>query len=264
MSRELQSITIPILNYHGIAKVQGQASGGIYTILESQWSTQMEHLVQNQIDVISLERLGRWLSGREHLEKSVVITFDDGLESDFTIAFPLLKRHGFSATFFVNPGTVDQEGHLTLEQLQEMYRSGMEIGSHGYDHIFLTELDEKELEYQLVASKEKLETLLGAKVKSFSIPRGRYNSSILTTVKAAGYERVCTSDVGLNLQHTSPFRLYRWAIKRSHRLSDFASMTEGRMKKSLVFEHFLKRSAYQLLGHRLYEKARNHLLKEKE
>ena len=37
-------------------------------------------------------------------DKLVVLTFDDSSKSHVTVAAPLLKKHGFGATFFVTEG----------------------------------------------------------------------------------------------------------------------------------------------------------------
>ena len=123
-------VRVPILAYHGLSK-KGNRLNGVYTLGADQFETQMAYLSEQNLKTISLERMVKWISGESIPPKSIGITFDDGLESDFSIALPILKRHGFVATFFVNPGTLGTEGHLTVEELRTLHRAGMEIGSHG-------------------------------------------------------------------------------------------------------------------------------------
>ena len=253
---------IPILTYHGLEEASGQ--NGLYTLRRSQFEAQMGYLFEKKYQTISLEKIRQYLEGKSVPEKSVVITFDDGMESDFLVAFPVLKRYGFQATFFVNPGTVGQAGYLPAASLKKMSEAGMDIGSHGFDHIFLTRLGHEALHHQLHDSKVALEPLIGKEVSLFSVPRGRYNPRVLEAVKKAGYRLACTSDIGVNEPHSDPFRLRRWAMKRSYTLDDFISVVVGRAKKHLVLEHVVKQSAYRLLGHTLYENLRSRVLKEEK
>ncbi|MBI4436477.1 MAG: polysaccharide deacetylase family protein [Candidatus Omnitrophica bacterium] len=254
--------SVPILTYHGLVE-ENSAGNGLYTLTQAQFEAQMAYLARGNFHSISLRELVNWLTGKPLPEKPIVITFDDGLSSDFSIAFPILKRHGFTTTFFVNPGTLNTEDHLTTDELRRLNGEGMEVGSHGFDHIFLTRLDDQKLHDQLTRSKKRLEEILKKEVPFFSIPRGRYNHRVLEAVKGVGYRAACTSDIGVNRQDADPFRLKRWTIKRPYTLDDFISIVEGRTKGHLVFEYLVKQSAYRLLGHTLYERVRGKAVKEK-
>ncbi len=256
------NVFLPILNYHALTD-GGFSPDGIYTLSKEVFQRQLDILARNRMQSVSLEEVWQWLPGKRDLpERAVVLTFDDGWISDFSVAVPLLRQYGFRAAFFVNPGTLDTEGYLTTDALKEMGRSGMEIGSHGFDHLFLTTLADADLAVQVETSKIELEILLGKEIHFFSIPRGRYDERVLKAIRDAGYRLACSSDVGLNRQDTDPFRLRRWALKRSTREDDFISIVEGRPKKHLFAEYFFKDAAYRLLGHTAYEWVRNRLLKE--
>ena len=260
MNRDITPV--PILTYHGLVKGPPSRTDGLYTLGEKSFQAQMTHLAECGFHAVSLKELLAWQSGQPLPGRSVVITFDDGSESDFSIALPILKQFYFPATFFVNPGTLNRKGYLTPEHLGQIHREGMEIGSHGFDHLFLTGLDEKALCHQVAESKKSLEALLGEAVSFFSVPRGRYTRHVLEVAKQAGYLAVCTSDIGLNRRLSEPFRLRRWAMKRSYTLDDFASIVAGHPKTHLRLEVRFKQAAHRLLGHTLYETVRNRVLGE--
>jgi peptidoglycan-N-acetylglucosamine deacetylase len=70
-------------------------------------------------------------------DKLVVLTFDDSVASHATFVAPLLKRHGFGATFFITEGfefSTDKEHYLTWEQIKVMNADGFEIGNHTRQH----------------------------------------------------------------------------------------------------------------------------------
>lgn len=62
---------------------------------------------------------GASLTGR------VALTFDDGLRNNVTVAYPILRRLGLPATFFVCPGLIDQRRWLwTHDMRQRLHFAG--------------------------------------------------------------------------------------------------------------------------------------------
>jgi len=70
----------------------------------------------------------------------VSIQFDDGFETDYTEAFPILDRHGYSATTFVNPGRIGADDRLTLQQSKQLRDAGWAVANHGNTHAHLENL----------------------------------------------------------------------------------------------------------------------------
>jgi peptidoglycan/xylan/chitin deacetylase (PgdA/CDA1 family) len=123
----------------------------------------------------------------------VVLTFDDGNRSDYVHALPLVKDSGFSATFFVGGDRIGADGGVEPAMLAEMATDGMEIGSHGMTHRFLTTLDETEEEDELGRSKELLERVSGVEVRVFAPPGGRIGRRGMAALRKLTYSAVCTS-----------------------------------------------------------------------
>ena len=70
-------------------------------------------------------------------DKLVVLTFDDSSRSHVTVAAPLLKKHGFGATFFVTEGfdfPTNKRDYMTWDEIAQLHRDGFEIGNHTRDH----------------------------------------------------------------------------------------------------------------------------------
>ena len=62
-----------------------------------------------------VKKSDRFSVGKSSLpQNSVLITFDDGYENNFTQAFPILQRHRVSAAFFLTTGLV---GQFTVDSL---------------------------------------------------------------------------------------------------------------------------------------------------
>ena len=66
--------------------------------------------------------------------EQLAITFDDGNISDLVIAAPGLQQRGLKAEFFVLTGRIGKPGSLGAEDIRELMRAGMRIGSHGVAH----------------------------------------------------------------------------------------------------------------------------------
>ena len=67
----------------------------------------------------------------------VVLTFDDSVASHATFVAPLLKKHGFGATFYITEGfefLKDKEHYLTWEQIKALHVAGFEVGNHTKAH----------------------------------------------------------------------------------------------------------------------------------
>lgn len=76
----------------------------------------------------------------------IAITFDDGKESDYTVALPIMTAAGFPGTSYVISNKVGTPGFVTLAQLQEMYAAGWCVGNHTSDHNDLSVLEAGDLE----------------------------------------------------------------------------------------------------------------------
>ena len=66
----------------------------------------------------------------------VMITFDDGLEDLYTVAFPLLSKYGFKGVSFISPFWIGGDGAVDWDQIEEMHSCGcMDFQSHSFTHM---------------------------------------------------------------------------------------------------------------------------------
>lgn len=146
------------------------------------------------------------ISGRMARHR-VALTFDDGFQSVFRHAFPVLLRHRLSATVFLVAQTLTPEGRpvdwvddppswrvttLRLEEVREMAEAGIRFGSHSYAHHDLTVLSEEECERDLRASRELLEDLLETRITLLAYPRGLHNEAVRRAAGRAGFAHALT------------------------------------------------------------------------
>src|SRR5213592_3116007 len=70
-------------------------------------------------------------------DRLVVLTFDDASKSHVTVARPLLKKHGFGATFFVTEGfdfPTNKKDYMSWAEIRQLHDDGFEVGNHTRDH----------------------------------------------------------------------------------------------------------------------------------
>jgi len=183
---------------------------------------QLEYLSKNGYKTLSIEEYFNYRYNKKSIaSKSIIITFDDGHFSNYYIAFPILQKYGFSATFFIVSDKVDSKNHLRLEQINKMVDEGMEIGSHGLTHTYLPLMSNEEIEYELRQSKENLENIIKHPVDYFAFPGGHYNQHVLKLLSLCGYNGACSCHQGLNDMNTSPYLLKRIEIRKNVSINEF-------------------------------------------
>jgi peptidoglycan/xylan/chitin deacetylase (PgdA/CDA1 family) len=166
-----------ILNFHGIGPVTRPLELGEFDCwLDSD-------LFEEVLDLVKMH-------------PQVGLTVDDGNISDLTYIVPALLRRGLSADFFICSGRLKEPFFLNQDQVREMRRAGMGIGSHGVGHISWRDLSTQVLRDELKFSRLELGKLCGAPVVEAACPFGAYDRRVLRELRRAGYHRVYTSDGG--------------------------------------------------------------------
>lgn len=118
----------------------------------------------------------------------VILSFDDGWEDQFTYAFPVLRKYGFTATFFIVTNYVGRRDFLSWNQIRNLASAGMTIGSHSCTHPFLSRIvDHSVLESEISGCKRTIELHLGKPIEEFAYPYGAFNQSVIQLVEKAGY-----------------------------------------------------------------------------
>ncbi|WP_166430535.1 poly-beta-1,6-N-acetyl-D-glucosamine N-deacetylase PgaB [Polymorphobacter arshaanensis] len=133
-----------VLNYHDItATGQHTPPFDRVGVSEAHFADQLDWLAREGYHPISVQNLVDAAAGKSQLpEKAVLLTFDDGYESFYTRAYPLLKKHNFPAvaaiigTWINGEAKPDVPGYkpvMTWAQVRELDKSGLvEIASHTY------------------------------------------------------------------------------------------------------------------------------------
>lgn len=219
------SVYAPILLYH---HVQGEVSSNRYEVSIPDFRAQMLTLKELGYTAIPLSVfLQALLDGGELPEKPVVITFDDGHQSVYDNAFPIMQEFGFPGVFYIVANRIyGSPNFVGIDQLEEMIAAGWEIGSHGYSHLDMT-LNHDLADKEIRESKLDLEWALSSKVLTFAYPFGTIDQFIANKVSNSGYK--AGMGLGKSKSHTwnNLFYLERIEIYASYTLEDFRNILEG-------------------------------------
>jgi peptidoglycan/xylan/chitin deacetylase (PgdA/CDA1 family) len=201
---------IPVLTYHHI----GAEAGWLY-VSENDFEQQLVYLRDQGYSPISVAELAAGLAGRAQLPKRpIVLTFDDGYDDNYRVALPVLLRQGMRASFFVVTGKIGQPGYMTWAQARQMREQGMEIGSHTVHHYTLNEINLKEMERELLASRLMLESNLPPAPAIFANPFGETAPAVVKLLAQTGYQAACSSVVGLNHPGENLFMIRRLSVPK--------------------------------------------------
>jgi peptidoglycan/xylan/chitin deacetylase (PgdA/CDA1 family) len=226
--------------YHGVGGMQKGGGHPYYETATSPptFAAHMDFLASSGCRVVGLDELAGIFSNPEPLtEKPVAITFDDGLADFKTEAFPVLERHGFSATVFLPAAlmgrAVNGQACMTWGEARESAANGIAFGSHSLTHPRLVDLSPVELEREIRGSKEMIESELGRGIDAFSYPFAfpeqdegflqRYESVLVKT----GYLTGVTTIIGTAAQADNRFFLKRLPVNEHDDLRFFQAKLEG-------------------------------------
>ena len=227
---------VPILMYHYVDDTPPDAGpqAAALTVSAAQFEAEMDYLADNGYHPVTLEDVFESMSGQQVLPSNpVAITFDDGGLDNYTVAFPILKRHGFRATFFVITGYVGGRLCMTWDQLRTMHAAGMAIESHTAAHSDLRRVDAALLATELEASRAALARELGEDARILSYPQGRYNRTVIAATRAAGYAGAVTTRLWWTQSSPSCFELQRTRVSPGESLAAFARVLKGRGRGSI-------------------------------
>ena len=206
---------------------------------KSDFIEQLECIQKSGIPVLALEQ---YLLYGSKEPKGIIITFDDGNLSDYTIAIPLLKAYSMTASFYPVIADMGKEEKINWNQLREINAQGHEVGSHSINHLDMLRLSPEEQTYELTNSKKTLEQKLEQEITVFSVPFGRYNRRILRRIKASRYRAALSSNKRVNRNHAAPV-LHRWNIKEGMSIVAFNKIVtfhRGTLIRNLIWSERIR------------------------
>lgn len=219
--------TVPVLSYHQLSHKPNPNS---MFVSEAAFDQQMAYLKNNGFNVITLKQFLDFIESRRRPpKKSVVITFDDGWKSTKTMAYPILKKYGFTAVLFVYTDMIKSKQNsvaLSWEEVRQLKDSGVfELGAHSITHSDLSKVSDEQLHRELHEAQRIIAAKTGSTPVAFAYPYGVFNDKIVAAVKKSDYKAAFSVIRGGNAFFYSPFALNRSMIK-GEKLDDFKKRLE--------------------------------------
>ncbi len=208
-----QQYVIPVIMYHSIDDNAGQTKLSVYP---ESFERHMVFLKERDYNVVPFDELPGMIRKGKIPRKTIAITFDDGFENNYEIAYPVLKELGLPATIFISPGKIGREGYLNWGQVKEMSDSGIiSIGSHTITHAYLPGMSDDRLDVEIVDSKRVIEERIGKPATEFSYPLGGFDQYIKNKVISAGYRVAAATNPGKDYPAHDIFAMKRVRISRT-------------------------------------------------
>ena len=154
--------------------------------------------------------------------RPILITFDDGDQSIYNSAFPVMQKYGFTGAAYIVYYYMNTQGFMTADQVKQLADAGWEIGSHSLTHINLP-LNPERQRNEVVESRKDLQAELGVPILTFAYPFGELDGPTVDYVHFAGY--IAAMGLGPTVEQGvgNLFNLQRRNIKGSYDLRLFAS-----------------------------------------
>ena len=222
---------VPILEYHCVGDRKNR-----YFLEKKEFEAQMRLLKSRGYESVFVDDIyNATVGGKALPEKPIAITFDDGCSQIYTNAYPILKKYGFKAEFYLvtdaigisqedreyrlQQNLIDQESgassYLIWPEAKKMLKNGMRFGSHSSTHYKLSNLKEKEMAYQVLHSKIALKVYLGINADNFSYPFGdnAFNQKFHKILDKYGYKTALAAYGGIeNLKDLNRHNIRRIVV----------------------------------------------------
>jgi peptidoglycan/xylan/chitin deacetylase (PgdA/CDA1 family) len=207
--------SVPILMYHVInPPPAGAKFPGLYVAPE-EFAAQMQALARAGFHAVTMDQmLANWTRGTPLPPgRPIVLSFDNGYQSQYTQALPVLRRLGWVGVENMQlTGLPTSQGGLSQAQISGLVAAGWELDTQGLSHAELTTLDPAALHEQVSLARTEVQSRYHVPVNWFCYPSGHYNAAVLAAVKAAGYVGSTTVVPGWASPSDDRYRLPRLRV----------------------------------------------------
>jgi len=148
----------------------------------------LEEINKTGIKFINIKKFEKMMETNIN-ENYLLLTIDDGFESFYKNAWPILKKRKIPFILFVSTREVGKYGYMTWEQIKEIDSSDIgTIGNHSHSHEYLIDWENNKAKDDLKNSIKIFQKELGYSPKIFSYPFGEYSNSLKKIVSEMSFE----------------------------------------------------------------------------
>jgi peptidoglycan/xylan/chitin deacetylase (PgdA/CDA1 family) len=206
---------VPILMYHVInPPPPGAKFPGLY-VAPREFAAQMQALARAGFHSVTMDQMqANWTHGAPLPKgKPIVVSFDNGYQSQLTQALPILRGLGWVGVENIQlTGLPPSQGGLSQAQVSQLVTDGWELDTQGISHADLIALSPSALHEQVALAREELQHRYHVPVNWFCYPSGHYDAAVIAEVKAAGYVGSTTVVPGWAAPAEDRYRLPRLRV----------------------------------------------------
>ena len=160
---------------------------------------QLEYFSKNNIPIIPLCDVEAYIRGNLHVEKqSFSLTFDTGFVELYTLCYPLLKKYGYPATFFIRPDTVGRTEdihdrrvqYMNWSQIRELESDGITIGMYGCKGRWMSKTPIEEVKNEIIEAKALFKRELERPFIYYGVREGTPTTEMVALFKKEGIKAV--------------------------------------------------------------------------
>jgi peptidoglycan/xylan/chitin deacetylase (PgdA/CDA1 family) len=177
---------VPILVYHAIRTAPARARLPSLFVAPRELAGQVRALRRAGYSAVTLQRVWDAWHGRARLpRRPLVLSFDDGYESQVRVALPLLRRERWPGVLNLALDWVDDLGGDGA--VRRLVDAGWQIDAHSRTHADLTRVAAAQLADETAGARAELQARFDVPANFFAYPSGRYDARVAAAVRAAGY-----------------------------------------------------------------------------
>ena len=203
-------------------------------------------LENNQINFVNPKNFEDVLINNK-TQRKVLLTIDDGFESFYQNAWPVLKEKKIPFILFVSTREVGAFNYMNWDQIREIHEEDfVEIGNHSHTHEYLVDESKDLIISDIKQSMEIFEKELGKNSVFFSYPFGEYSLEFKEIIKSLGFKYAFGQHSGVIDETKDFYELPRFPINEKYgEIKRFTSLTKTlpfKYKKITPEERYLSQS----------------------
>jgi peptidoglycan/xylan/chitin deacetylase (PgdA/CDA1 family) len=213
--------------YHVLASPPANAPFPDLYVRPEDFHGQVAWLAAHGYHAVTLRRVYDFWRGKRALpRRPVVLSFDDGYHSDFTVALPTLRDRRWAGVLNLEVANLKPVWGTRPGMVRKLIAAGWEIDAHTLTHPDLTTLGPAELRNEVAGSRAAIRRRFGVPVEFFCYPAGRYDDAVIAAVREAGFLGATTTNEGL-ARPDSLFTLNRVRVHASDGVNGLAAKLTG-------------------------------------
>ncbi len=153
----------------------------------------------------------------KNTERKILLTIDDGFESFYLNAWPILKAEKIPFILFVSTREVGANNYMNWDQIREIAKEDfVHIGNHSHTHEYLIDRTKKEIEEDIKKSMAIFKKELGFNSPFFSYPFGEYSLEFKRIIKNLNFKYAFGQHSGVADESKDLFELPRFPINEKY------------------------------------------------